>query len=82
MRISTHDYLYKPLTLCELLLIFPIWDRGVTPTPLRCCPAISTKKAAGSQTVEKICHTMVLLCEGFDEEVVPLFVAIEAGHSE
>jgi hypothetical protein len=28
--LSTHDHLYKPPTLCGLVLIFPIWDRGVT----------------------------------------------------
>lgn len=30
MRLITHDHFYKSPILCRLLLIFPIWDRGVT----------------------------------------------------
>jgi hypothetical protein len=33
--LSTHYYPYKPHTLCRLLLIFPMWDNGVT-TDLIC----------------------------------------------
>jgi hypothetical protein len=34
------------------------------------------------QTVEKICRIVGLLCEGFEEDLVTLFVAIEASHSD
>jgi hypothetical protein len=30
VRLNTRDYLYKLFTLCELLIIFPMWDKNVT----------------------------------------------------
>lgn len=59
------------------------------PTPLRFCPAVSNKRAAGSlpsacvlYTVKKSRHIVGLSCESFEEELMALFVAIEVGHLE
>jgi len=61
----------------------------VEPTLLRCFPVVSSKRVAGSlpldwvlQIVEQILHIVGLSCEGFEEELVALFAAIEAGQSK
>jgi hypothetical protein len=58
------------------------------PTPLRFCPMVSKKSSRvfafslGSANSEKIQHIVGFACEGLEKELMALFAAIEASHSE
>jgi hypothetical protein len=61
--LSTHDHLYKPPTLCGLVLIFPIWDRGVTRKDLQemgLRPKLHPYTAENEKMyMPPACHTML-----------------------
>jgi hypothetical protein len=59
------------------------------PAPLRFCPTFYDKKTEGTLpsawvllTMKEILYIVGLSCEGFEEELLALFGAIEASHSE
>jgi len=60
----------------------------VEPTPLNYCLAVKNKKKAGTlpldwvlQIVKEIRYFVELSCDGFEEELLALFVAIEVSNS-